>query len=366
MTDIPSSMLFARIRLVLLVAAIFGLGILPADVAVAQKTDVVVLINGDRITGEIKSLSRGQLDYSTDDAGRLKIEWDKILRLTSNRYYEVEMSSGVKYFGTLGSSGVDGELVVEIATADTLPMRRVVHIVPLLHRFVDRLQAFLDVGFSLAKANQNLTLDIDGEVAYRGPKWGTSLAASSYVSQSETEGTSRAKAEATGTRYLAKRWNGMLFVSAEENEEESLDLRATYGLGGAYRITQTNSHQLLTGAGAVVTREEYSDTTSGGALADTSSLNLEGMLHVVWDVFRLDSPELNVSTDLTAYPSISSPGRIRADLNVRIKYEVFSDFNVGVTFWDSFDNRPPTPEGQDTKVSNDYKVTFTIGWSYRR
>ena len=102
MTDLPPSMLFARIRLVLLVAAIFVRGILPADVAVAQKTDVVVLINGDRITGEIKSLSRGQLDYKTDDAGRLKIEWDKILRVTSNRYYEVEMSSGVRYFGTLG------------------------------------------------------------------------------------------------------------------------------------------------------------------------------------------------------------------------------------------------------------------------
>ena len=358
--------MFARIRLILLVATIFVLGILPADVAVAQKTDVVVLINGDRITGEIKSLSRGQLDYKTDDAGRLKIEWDKILRVTSNRYYEVEMSSGVRYFGTLGSSGVDGELVVEIATSDTLPMGRVVHIVPLLGRFVDRLQAFLDVGFSLAKANQNLTLDIDGEVAYRGPKWGASLAANSYVSHSETEGTSRAKVELMGTRYLAMRWNGVSFVSAEENEEEDLDLRATFGLGGAYRITQTNSHELLTGAGAVVTREVYSDTTSAGALADTASLNLEGMLLIVWDVFRLDSPKLNFSTDLTTYPSISSLGRIRAELNVRIKYEVFSDFNVGITFWDSFDNRPPTPEGQESHVSNDHTVTFTVGWSYRR
>lgn len=357
--------MFARIRLVHLFAAIFVLGVLPADVAVAQKTDIVILVNGDHITGEIKGLSQGRLDYSTDDAGRLKIEWDKILRLTSNTFYEVEMSSGMRYFGTLGSSGVDGELVVELATSNTLPMGRVVHIVPVRGRFVDRLKAFLDVGFSLAKANSNLTINVDGEVAYRGPKWGSSLRANSYVqSQSDAEGTSRGKVELTGTRYLAMRWNGVSFVSAEQNEEEDLDLRATLGIGGAYSISQTNSHELRTGAGAVITQERYSDTTSTGALADTAGWNFEGLLLLAWDVFRLDSPELSISTDLTAFPSISSLGRIRSELNVRIKYEVFSDFNVGVTFWDSFDSRPPTPEGQDTKVSNDYTVTFTIGWSY--
>jgi hypothetical protein len=40
----------------------------------AQKTDVVVIANGDVITGEIKGLSRGKLDYNTDDAGRLSIK----------------------------------------------------------------------------------------------------------------------------------------------------------------------------------------------------------------------------------------------------------------------------------------------------
>jgi len=340
---------------------------LTAAPALAQKTDVIILVNGDHITGEIKGLDRGQLDYSTDDAGRLKIQWDKILRVTSNRYYEVELSSGVKYFGTLDSTEADGELVVALTTSDTLPMARVVQIVPVLGRFIDRLKAYLDIGFNLAKANKNLTLSVDGEVAYRGTKWGSSISANSYFqAQSGSGGTTRGKLQLNGTRYFPKRWSGLSFVSAETNEEQRLDLRATLGVGGAYRVSQTNSHELVTGAGAVVTRELYTDTTSAGALADIADYNLEGLVAFNWDAFRFDSPKLDFSTSVMAYPSISNLGRIRAGLALRIKYEVFSDFNVGLTFWDSFDSRPPSQSGQPSEASNDYTVSVTVGWSYRR
>lgn len=69
--------------------------------ATAAKTDVIVLDNGDRITGEIKGMSRGKIDYSTDDAGRLSVEWTKVAQVTSDHAFEVEMSSGRS---TMGSS----------------------------------------------------------------------------------------------------------------------------------------------------------------------------------------------------------------------------------------------------------------------
>ena len=48
--------------------------LLGAGVAEAQKTDSVCMRKGDRITGEVKSLSRGLLKYSTDDLGTISIE----------------------------------------------------------------------------------------------------------------------------------------------------------------------------------------------------------------------------------------------------------------------------------------------------
>src|SRR5437660_3166628 len=60
----------------------------------AQKADTVILRNGDRIVGELKALDRGAVSYLTDDMGTLAIQWDKIDRLISDRYFEVEVGSG--------------------------------------------------------------------------------------------------------------------------------------------------------------------------------------------------------------------------------------------------------------------------------
>ena len=45
-----------------------------------------------------------------------------------------------------------------------------------------------------------------------------------------------------------------------------------------------------------------------------------------------------------------------------MKYELFSDFNVGLSLASTLDSRPPDPAAANT----DYVATFTVGWSYRR
>ena len=44
----------------------------------AQKTDVVTLLNGDKITGEVKYLRVGILTYKTDNMETVSIQWNKI------------------------------------------------------------------------------------------------------------------------------------------------------------------------------------------------------------------------------------------------------------------------------------------------
>src|SRR5262245_2358450 len=75
-----------------------------AQVVVAQgRTDVVSLANGDHITGEVVALERGQLEFKTDDAGTLYLEWDKLVSLLApNRMVEVVTVDGRRFVGTLG------------------------------------------------------------------------------------------------------------------------------------------------------------------------------------------------------------------------------------------------------------------------
>ena len=66
-----------------------------------SKTDIIFLDNGDRITGEIKKLERGLLNVSTDSMGTVSIEWRNVEKIESQFLFEVELSSGTKYFGSI-------------------------------------------------------------------------------------------------------------------------------------------------------------------------------------------------------------------------------------------------------------------------
>ena len=75
----------------------------PGTVSAAPKTDVVVMTNGDRITGEIKSLEYNQLKLSTYHMGTIYIEWDKIASLQSDQYLLLERTDGTRYYGQLAA-----------------------------------------------------------------------------------------------------------------------------------------------------------------------------------------------------------------------------------------------------------------------
>jgi len=332
-------------------------------VARAQKSDVVVLNNGDRITGEIKGLSRGKLDYSTDDAGRLSIKWEKIARVTSQFFFEVELSSGRKFFGRLAEPAEDGRVVVQLTRPDTIPLHDVVSIVRIDARFITRLKAYLDVGFTLAKANLATTFTTSGEVAYRGQTMGGKVAFSSYAQgQRDVPTTTRNSFNLSVQRYLPRRWAAGGLLGLDQNDELSLDLRVTVGAAAGRTQVQTNSADLGFIAGAVVVQESFSRRDSAGGPADTVKTSVEGLIGANWTAFRLDSPKLDFSTELRVYPGITTLGRVRGDLDVRIRYELLKDFFVGLNLSDQFDSRPPGGSG----AKNDFVTSVSIGWSYRR
>jgi len=53
-------------RIGFLALLLLGFGVLPA--LCADRTDIITMQNGDRITGEIRKLERGRLEYKTDSS----------------------------------------------------------------------------------------------------------------------------------------------------------------------------------------------------------------------------------------------------------------------------------------------------------
>ena len=95
------------------------------------RTDVVTLPNGDRITGEVVRLDRGRLEFKTDDAGTLYLEWDKVATVQATRAVEVVTQDGRRILGSLGPAAsrtltVVGEAErVSVAMAEVTIIRQI-------------------------------------------------------------------------------------------------------------------------------------------------------------------------------------------------------------------------------------------------
>src|SRR5215471_12573041 len=66
-----------------------------ASTMAGDKTDVVVMKNGDRFTCEIKGLSSGALNISLAYAlGTISVEWSQVVHLESRRAFILKSENG--------------------------------------------------------------------------------------------------------------------------------------------------------------------------------------------------------------------------------------------------------------------------------
>ena len=134
--------------------------LLAAGTAAAAKTDVVVLVNGDAVTGEVKSLEFGSLSYGTDSMGTVNVDWVDVVALTSKQTLQVEVTDGRRYFGTLATAGSLGQVRVSQGESSyTLAINDVVRITPIdAHdSFWQRVEGSLTFGFNTQKASEVTT-----------------------------------------------------------------------------------------------------------------------------------------------------------------------------------------------------------------
>lgn len=66
-------------------AAAWSLLVLPLP-EWAAKTDIVMLLNGDRITGEVKELAYDQRRFATEDMGSFYIKVSQLYKLGQDRF----------------------------------------------------------------------------------------------------------------------------------------------------------------------------------------------------------------------------------------------------------------------------------------
>jgi hypothetical protein len=329
-------------------------GVLAGSPAYAQKTDVVTLANGDRITGEITSLERGRLEFKTDDAGTLYLEWDKLASVVTKRIVEVLLTDGRRFVGSLAPSESRTISVVGLNGTDRLSMPDVTLITPIGRSFWSQLEGSIDAGFSYTRSSGVAQLNVNSDTVYRRPAFRGRLTMS-LTQTAKDDGSGRddrGYVEASYLRYPWQRWFVTAAARFETNESLGLRLRSQIGAAIGPRLVNSNRAQVSAGAGLVFNDEQGVEVES--------TQNVEALLIFRSSYYTYDRPKTNLDLSVQYYPSLSNTGRHRLQLDAGAKREFWKDLFLALTLYNTYDSRPPNPAAD----TNDVGIVMSIGWTY--
>jgi hypothetical protein len=341
-----------RIRTALSVAAVCLLA--SAAPALAQKTDVIVLFNGDRVTCEIRSYGSGRLSVKTDIASDINVKWNKIVSITSDKQFEIETTDGFVHYGTLAPSDPPGRLaVVSEAETEVLDFLSVVRISPMYESFWRRWQGSVNLGFNYTQANDYVNFTLSGDADFKRPSFELAVSLSVFfTSQANVPSNQRASFLTQYEKFLKDRWLVIGFGGIDRNIQLGLDWRYSLGAGYGRDVIDTNQTRLTAAAGLVGMHEE---PVLGGSTNDLAAIVALQFSH-----FTYDFPKVTLGGSLSIIPYLTQSGRVRLQLNASAKREIARDFYLTLTIFDDFDNKDPST-GQ---AKNDWGPTLSVGYSF--
>ena len=334
---------------VLLIIALFS------SPAHASKTDVVVLANGDAVTGEIKGLEFGSLRYSTDSMGTVNIDWEDITSVQSNQNLQIELTDGSRYFGSFLAT--EDASLVRVRTASQevdIPAHRIVRVTPIdtNEKFWQNLDGSFSLGFQTQKSSEVTTSNVAADISHRTRKYLYGLKLTSTVTDQPTEETkARQSIEANFQRFRSNRWFTDWFTRWERNDELGINARSAVGGALGRYLVQTNKNQFSLTAGMQAARTSFTGE-------DESTTEAEGRIEIRY-LRRNLVPETSATFTTVIYPLIDDLSQYRAETDLSFKREFFADLFLSLSIGHSYLSDPPADV-----ASSDYSVTTSLGYSF--
>ena len=134
---------------------------LAVPVFARDKTDVVVMKNGDHLTGEVKGLDAGVLYVNMDYIlGTSSVQWSKIDHIESKQLFLVKTENGSVYTGTLSTAETGSGRPVKIEVAETpehkvtIDRVQIVQMAETSEKFWQRFNGTINSGITYSKGNR--------------------------------------------------------------------------------------------------------------------------------------------------------------------------------------------------------------------
>jgi len=343
------------LRKSLLFATAVVLSIFGSDAAAREKIDLVHIDYGAVLKGEIRSMSMGRLSLHTDEMDIVSVKWSHVTGAESIYKFDVETEDGTAYFGSLATTEEPGWLVVTSESAnDTLAVGTVVLISPIKRSVWRRIDGYLNLGLSFTKSNEVFQFTFGWLASYRTPVDALTFSADLIFNRTEdVTTTQRQDYVLSYQRSLVKKTFGELVVAPQQNVAMGVQLRTVLATAFGINPIQSNHDVLSLAVGIDWNRER-----STGPEPERETW--EALARASYSFFRHDFPVTNISTSLTAFPSLTISERIRLEFDTTLTRELVNDLNTSLRIYGSHDEDPPARGAAKT----DYGIIFSLGWSY--
>lgn len=327
-----------------------------------EKTDVIVMKNGDRFTCEVKGLDAGVLYVGLDYVdGTISVQWSEVARLESKQLFIVTTETGSVYRGTLSTpdASIGQPVRIQVVEAQEKKLEietlRIVKMDETSESFWGRFEGDISTGILYSKGNQSTQYSFSSLVEYPRERWEAKANFNSSLASST--GTTASARNQVGVNVLRLlRWSNTFYAGSAsflQSSEQGIKLQTHIGGGIGHYLKNSNLTSISVSGGLAWQKTNYE---SSGEPQEAQNIAV-ALIAADLKVFKFKKTNLNVTADLL--PAISEPGRVFFNTNASYYVKLASNLSWNISFYGNWDNRPP-----EDLSGSDYGSSSGVSWTF--
>jgi hypothetical protein len=353
-----------------------------ASVGSAAEPDVVVLKNGDRITGTFVSVRANILSLRTDAAGNLTIPINQVSTMSVAETVTVVVRNGGALHGILGldPSGSwqltddDGSdyVIGPASVVAILPAQRYQALVEHTARPWQDWTGTANLGYSVQRGNQQ-TNTLSSSVDSRRERPATPIFAthwrtnvhltmllSNAVQDAASIGSNTVSTSVRQDLLFAAGTFVFGIVQFDHVGTEGLSLRQTYGGGFGYDVTLSTRGTLSIFGGVTLVRESFSPSATLSDTGESVDSGQPTAQLLLGEKIRYQlTPRIRLDHTANAYPNVTIVGQYHLDTRTAIDIKLTNRFSLNTGVFDLYLSNPA--QGSER---NNFSLTTGIATTF--
>jgi len=329
-----------------------------------DKTDVIVMKNGDRFTCEVKRIEGGvlQADFDYVD-GTVSIDWLKVARLESKALFLVQLQDGSIYSGRVITpetlNGVPVKIEIQQNNAQeslTIDKSQVVRMTQTSERFLRRFSGNLTIGALYSKGNSAAQYNVGSELDYQQIRWGSRLRYNSNLSSS-TGAETATRNQVDFSAYRLFPWKNYFYGGSWaflQSSVQGIQAQTNVALGVGRYLKNTNRARFTAFGGLGWQRTRYEPSV---ATQQAQNVGV-GLVSLNLEAFSFKKTRL--AADASVVPALTDPGRLFYRTNLAYYLKLFGKIDWNLSFYGNWDTRPP-PRFQGSDYGSSTGLSWTFG-----